>query len=372
MTQNVKIMTYVLIALLVIVGGYFGYQWREKRRAAAYRESFSSGRGLFERGDVKSLSEAAREFEDTLRRATSPQEEGLAKLNLGVATMLIDPPKGISILKEVVADESYPGMYRAGGVVYILDYYNMTYDKDFARKYIFSGGELWESFIKGGDITEALRSAYEYSQQFWRTVTADYRLAYWYGNRLIEEASGLRTMTSEQKTVYTQRMRENLQDGDRLLAVSLRSTDVAAGGLSEFNRVLVFTVRGIAYAELYLLRGGSENKQLAEESFDKAIQQGGAISDNPYGRDASLYARFFYSVFLSVLTERGFENRSVDMKKQITALVAETDRSLSFFGFLRRLASLEYQNDLFRRYTLSLAQQDERFKALLKELGWQL
>ncbi|MDP3947373.1 MAG: hypothetical protein Q8Q41_01625 [bacterium] len=372
MTQKVKIMTYVLIALLVIIGGYFGYQWREKRRAALSRESFSSGRELFGRGDTKALSEAAREFEDALRLATSPQEEGLAKLNLGVATMLINPQKGISILKEVVANESYPGMYRAVGITYILDYYNMTYDQDFARKYIFSGGELWESFIKGGDIIEALRSAYEHSQQLGRTVTANYRLAYWYGNRMIEGASGLRKMTSEQKAVYAQKIRENLQDGDRLLSVALRNTDVATGGLSEFNRVLVFEVRGIAYAELYFLRGGNENKQLAEESFDKAIQQGGAISDNPYGRDATLYARFFYGIFLSVLTERGIENRVEDMKKQIAALVAETDRGLSFFGFLRRLAPPEYQNDIFRRYTLSLAKQDSRFKALLQELGWQL
>ncbi|MAF59671.1 MAG: hypothetical protein QF858_03930 [Candidatus Pacebacteria bacterium] len=379
-TQGIVKM-YLIVAIifalvLVILGGiYFfikGPFSKDKKEISEFASSFDEGRDLFLKRDSSSVAL----FEEAVRKSDNPAEEALAKINLGVAHISTDKTlQGVQVLKEVSIQEEYPSRYRAGSIIYALDVYSGTYNEEFARREIFSGDNIWGSFLKEGEgIEQGLKRAYDFANELFPTIEGLYRVAFWYGNRLLEDRFGGpdKKLGQEKRSIYLDQLKVYLTEANKSFenTISQEDLSVARGGLSPQTRISTFRLKGNIYAGLFVVEGKEENKIIAEDSYQSAMKEFSELSGSVEGRNPDLYTRYFYGLFLSNLTTLGHEDRAEDVKSLLDVLFENEDRSLSFFNFLRLLG--EDETNTLQRSTLNMVRVDDRMGDLLREIGWKI
>ncbi len=162
-------------------------------------------------------------WEQALIYVSSPQERIHAQAALAWDNFITCQPekkkKGVAMMKEMVADESIPGLTRAMILTSMLDMYNATHDDDFSHAVIFRG-QPYETFLAeagGHDTHIAARKLYEWSLALAPTANAHFRIAYWYGEQLTRSKLLEKELSPEVKTAYANQLITHLRKGEELM-----------------------------------------------------------------------------------------------------------------------------------------------------------
>lgn len=356
---------FTIGALFVMATGIFAALRREHQvNRDAFVKSFQESQDLLK----SDSAEAIEKLEQTIMFSSSPEEAALAKVSLGVAHIsgkdFESLKKGITVLKEVAAGELYPPYYRAGAATHIAGIYPSLLDGEFAQSHIFSGDPRWGSFIKDGDIDEAVRRAYEWANTLFPTARAHYNIALWYGRKLLE---------ADAPPVYADLFKTNLKRGDNLLEIIL-----SRGTLRKDAKELafLFQLRGVSHALYYELYKTPSSKNVAETSFKLALatlDEDSAVSRAESARGMRLFIHYYYAIFLSRLGGGGDDSRGREIRELLRPIVKEQNKSFPFFSYLKNLGALSSDTHTIQRENaLLLVRFDSPFRVLLKELGWKM
>lgn len=360
--------TLVLLILLVVasIGIYFFYaQQTLMKNNTQQTESFSNsiekgGQILAQEGSA----EAALHFNNLVNIATTPSQEGQAKLNLGFVRLSEDRVGAVGLLKEVVANETYDDFTRAKAANHILNEYTATGDDEFARKYIFTG-PIWGEFA-AQDLGQAILNGFLYSANLRPTPEANMRIATEYAFEI-----AFSDLSQEQKDANAALALDYLQAGDTEIDALLNSNQVTYGGTSPANVAAAMNRRSMALDTLYNY-GYIANAESVKESYREAISY---IIDNgdTIGFGTEAFIRYNYADFLTRLDSET-EARNI---QTVLAPFLNLDRGHNFTSFADERLSI---TDVADRPTQAIGHPDtmrtiisisEDFRQALRRVGIQ-
>ncbi len=356
--MNKKFIFLGLVILILAAAGtafkaYRDYQQKE------FESLLQSANDLMQSGETEG---AVPLLEKAEKKSDRKDEESLARLNLGIAYLTNNPQKGVSILKEISLDASYPGFIKAQAVNALLNffYYDFADSKknlDFAKKYVFVG-EKWISFANEGlrsraELELAMRKGFEWSLGMYPTFEAEYGAALWYGDQLKHGQT-----PREIAETYADILKDHVRKGDTGLA----SIDVS----SRPKAVIAFEyiIKGLA------IEGLAHEKRIdfaeVEETYNKAINLLEKNSPTVFDKDAALYARLHLASFLSRTNQDQNHKKIIETLSPIYSM-----RDTSFFRFLKLAKDADvFDDDYLRGGIIRLSKIDPSFKKLLTSLGW--
>ena len=366
----------VLIVVAIYIFWLFQkYQsQKEQERKESFNQSLDASLSLLKSDSPDAISE----LEKTVNLSASEDERAASKVLLGAGYLfkkdIENLKKGIMILKEVADDESYPPRYRTKAIMYIAGVYSFTLDAEFAKSYIFSGGEPWESFLKNGDgdVNIAVRGAYEWANSINPTALASYGISFWYADQLLEarlNASPI-VLTKEQKESYVDLLEANLKLGDEAIATIIVYGTMIDDPLG-FAHINQF--RGIAYDKYTLLNNTASGKDSAETAFKIALETLNSpdMDSSASARSVILFINYHYAVFLGHLTSGKLEDRADDIKAIMDIIMQDAKTDSSFVFYFQNLGRTSSDvKRITKEGARMLANIDSRFGKFLEELGW--
>ncbi|MDO8523018.1 MAG: hypothetical protein Q7S12_01885 [bacterium] len=388
---------YALIVIIVIaVAGLAVYfvlpNWVTTDEE--YSTAALNARKLF---DENNFDQTIAELERILPLAPTAEAESVAKITLAYAyRQKNNIAKSMQLFKEVVADDTYPPLYRARGASIMADIFMIgTRGPNDLADTIFSG-EPYAFFLESAEgkskatrLLDAARKLYEYASSFYILPSSEYRVAEWYASRaLISKLYGAELAKPLED--YIKNAKLHLLRGDEALA---RALDVDGHP----NKIgYSYGVRGTVFAVLHELEPMSGYAEKADKSFEDSLSF--LEIPGPGGEDASnitgqrLWASFAYASFLYRLHDKSREEEI----KSLTTFISDAsfrsadDKSKSRFGLIRyliRLNAVKIASDVGDardgiagtypgRYDYenakNLATLDPNFAGMLKDLGWEL
>lgn len=342
-----------IVVLTSVVGGasYFYYRNMQKNTFTA---RFNEARSLAKTGSPLAIPS----FEEAVKSATTKDQEGVARLNLGFFSSYQDRVKAVGILKEVVADESLPPQYRAAAVNYIVNLYFADYDVDFTLRHVFTG-DKWQSFLptemsmNNRALALAARRAYEWSASIYPTFTAEYRIAWWYGKEIIAGKA-----TSTQQDGYVKIIRDRIRDGDAALQLAQKN------GAVRSQIGLGYTIKGLAMAGLYSAH--AVPKENVEGVYFLALKVLEKDPNDGQSKSTARFARYHYAAFLARVDKNANKQKILDILSPLYGSSQGT-----FYSFLSVFRdNTFFGNNPTRDDIVTLASLDPRFKDLLFSMGW--
>lgn len=370
-TNQGKKILYGGAVLVIAVSALLVFAFtKERRKIERYSEAFEAGREYIREANIQAV-EKLKQAEES---APTPEDKARAGFNLGLAQHVVanDPVQAVETYKKVITNKSYGGYYRAGSLIRMLKNYQTTFDRNFAKTYIFTGEEPWTSFIKDGDVEKAVRLAYEWSNELFPTATANYFISLWYGEQLLRDKLNKKTvLTPTESEQYRRLLNDHLDTADQLIDRAIGNTVIEL-----WEKALLFAPRGRAHAVAYYVSGKEEEKKDAEESFKGALQFLNAIPENyaaQYKEGSTLvFIHNEYAMFLAYLTATGVENRDQEVKDFLTPVV-ERGTNSTFFSMLKNIAEFsEDDKGALRKRIRMMADVDPRINTLLKDAGWSI
>ena len=261
--------------------------------------------------------EATAEFKRLVDQAQTPEQEGQAKLNLGVARLRSDRAQGVELLKEVSINDTYTSFTRAKAIHYITSQYIGSKDVQFALEHIFIG-PVWEDFLhaaeennltEGKKMSLAVLNALEYSSALEPTVEISMRTAAEYAFLIWDDQ-----FTPEQKDVYAEKALHLIEAGDGAIA-KLKETDKVSYGNTHFAEVMnAYNSKGMALDVLYF-KGYIDDLSVVEDAFQDALE---IAIENSSKVPLDIWARYNYADFLYRLDAEG-------RRDSITKILAPTE-----------------------------------------------
>jgi len=320
-------------------------------------------------------------LEKEIKNATSKDAEASAKSVLAGAYMGVDYKKGVALLKEIVADESYAKIRRARAVAVManLIILNSRSDNAFARE-IFSG-DPYSLFIDETipqKINLGVRKLYEYSLQIYPLPYVEYRVAEWN----VKQAAIAKLYNADiypptaSIDFYILRAKDHLAKGD-VLMVNFPFFD------HETDKGYAYWVSGVVLGLLWELEKNDAYLKSAEEVFTKSISElvYAPRATKSYRTLHEVWTRFSYA---SLLYRAYGDKRAEDIKKLTNFIVVEKDnfrndksgRHLGLSAYLERIGRIGEAIRGHSRYdydnALALAKINPNFKEFLKDLGWEI
>lgn len=354
-SRNITIL--VLIALLII--SYFGYSYVgsyfDQRERMAWEEKFIEASKLLKEND----SEAIKEFENAVDLAEPYSlDEGKSKIYLGGSWRLIDPVKGVEILKEVAQDDSYDKFQRSVAILTILNLYEASYTDEVFNA-IFSGSDPWPTFYKNGDKEQALLKLFQWADELYPTVVSNYKIAAWYilqlhGDRIDPSLGELTRET------YLQTAKKHIKAGDKLFDLAFTIPQFP----SPRSQMGIYASKAFLYGSLYQIEGNMQDRQTAETAYKRGLALGYAHISNGDLKEGLLRTTYSYAGFLAWLTIVKGEDRYAEISTLVTSLTREGPDS-NFFSYVKRAAT---QNKLARRQASMIAKINLDFKRVLTSL----
>lgn len=357
------LLTFAIVVIVVI--GYVVFHRMnifERKNADTAEQQFASdiqkGGELLTGGNS---AEAILHFHRLIEDAETPTQEGIAKLNLGVATLGSNTEEAISLLKEVSVNENYDPFTRAKAVNHILNEYTATSNEAFAREYIFTG-HTWGTFLEGAaTIDEAVLKAFEFSASLNPTPEAAMRIAVETALLMQEDIS------EEERNSLAERVLANIASGDAAIA-SLRDAGRVRYGDTHFTEIATALNRkGIALGVLYF-EGHIDDPQEVEGAFQDAIN---VLIENGGGSGTELFVRYNYADFLLRLDAAG-RRESIE---KVLAPMSKMTENHNIADFLKNLMSSADSNELDDSRALrinnivELARISEEFHQALLRIG---
>lgn len=356
--KTVAITTAVVLVLLLATASVVWWRWKVVQQPQEEAAAFKKATGYFNTLEGSDVARVVPEMEKIIASPASIDDEAHAKILLGVAYASTGKQvEAAKLYKEVALSGNYPDIWRGIAASDLLNVAD-TQGEDFSRQYVFDA-EPFKAYIAEGDFNLAERRLAEFSDALHSAVLPNYRIANWYAERLVEDKISP-YLTKEEREGYLKTLTERLHKGDSITIneEGLESTDAS-------NLLSIYVTRGLAAQKFYLVSSAAREKAMAEKSFTKAI----ALYNKIYlFHRLKLLVPFYYAGFLA---EFYGAPRKSDIEKALDVVMdAATDRSGTFFTFLKNERGDAHLQHYHRREILLVAKFDERFKALLKDLGW--
>ena len=349
----------VVLAVVVVIGVlslvYWPFQKSTESQKPFYAQmleknkEFAHAEGLLKSGKY---DEAASYFELALDKAEGYKEEGQLKHKLAISQSLGSRPiEGITLLKEVIANENYTPMIRAYAVQqlgHLLSAYNTSEIKDEVFK-----DEPYKNFLAEGDYPLALRRLYEYSSSFYPLGVPELRIARWYSTEVLKLVQGGGSDEATKNNIERMKsiIRQKLVNADKYL-LEISTDEQARSYTAE-----VLYRKGAVLGELYL--AGDTSFGDPEATFKKALE----LSAIRAGQESA--AKLRYAVFLA---EMYGEERVDDIKKLLSDFYVGTK-----YASTNTVRSIKNEKDGTlgnRDDYLLLASMDAQFAQFLRTLGW--
>jgi len=321
-----------------------------------FENNYTQGRELYVGGNP---TDAVPVFARAVQNATTPAQEGPAKLNLGTATLFADPVRGIGLLKDVARNEQYEVSVRADAIVQILQYWDL-YERDqsggvdFARTVIFSG-DPWGAFVDPSvgtvaDIRKAEEKALDWAARIYPLVAGEYTLA-----KLASEDVLTATSTADRQEAVT-RTEQYLARG----ALAMMTTQSTA------SQIAIAYVRQGEALENLDAAGVSQTPQAIEDAFQHALGTSLAHQDSKPAQYYNFFARFRIA---SLEARRGMDHAAIQQFLDPIMVTPADARTGQLFRLLTGLKSVDTPVG-YRRDAVRLAAIDPKFADLLVSLGW--
>lgn len=287
----------LVLITIVIICGYIYFENlskdRETMNGAQFQTSVQDGGELLMSGDAAG---AAAHFDRLLEQAKIPEQEGQAKLNLGVARLHTNRNEAVALLKEVSIDERYLPSTRAKAANYVLNEYTATKEDNFAREHIFTG-PIWEDFlVEGETLEQAVLRGFEFSMFMNPTPEASMRIAAETAFQMWED-----DISQEQKDEYAEIVERNIQFGDQSIQNLTENGIIQYGGTHFTEIATAYNRKGMALDVLYF-QEYIDDSQRVEEAFQDALN---ILLENEGGLGTELFVRYHYADFLIRLDPDG-------------------------------------------------------------------
>lgn len=369
--KSIFITAIILLFFVVAVGIYYFFFTKK-----TFEQNKAEIIKLMTEGD--NYSQTANKIEKLLNEKEFENSDQEAHFKILLAASYInnsDNPKireGINILKNLAVDSNYSNGWRAVALDRLSVYGNDIGFK-LSKKYIFNDGPF-KPLIKENKLGIAIRRLYEWSDDLFPMVNPNYQIAHWYLVQLVEDREN-KNLSQDKYKEYLSLAKERIKKGE----TNFKRSPL---WLYDWERlVLIYQLHGKVLGKLFLLKEYNNKKEI-EESFKKAIEvykEKFNIASLPIPASkisAPSLKRllpstvFYYAAFLA---ETDGEFRKKDIKI-ILESIYDTElmkpKNFSFYGFLKNEKNSAHDKHYHKREILLLANLDERFKDLLKQLGW--
>lgn len=357
-----KRIVFLLLLTGILAAGFFYYfRILQKENEIGTDKIMELRKVLLEKEDQSVIEE----LEKILLTVNDPAIKAELTRGLGVAYFYLDKNSehGSAVLKEAILNQSYPAINRARAMTTLLALTQISGSDEDAKKYVFSRGEPWESFLRGEDMAEAVRRGYEYADNISPSSRSKYNIGLWHGNKLLADSFHTSPkMSTEKKNEHRRKLAELLKSGDELLEYEI---SYLATLPTDFAHTLF--AQGRLYAIQYILEGDPKFKQQSEVSYKQAhamVEKEVAI----VRRVVLVFINLHYASFLSWLTENKEENRTADVKELITPLLEDTPNNQDLFPFLKNFQ--KYGDGPTKTLIAGIGETDSRFRDLLTKQGW--
>ncbi len=358
LNSSSKVYFLVPLSLLIIIAavGFFLYSKQTPKKEDVYKLSYEEGALMQAKGD----SRARYKFEESLKNASSIEEEALAKLNVGTSYLSSEPTKAVAILKEVYANTSYPAGVRAGSIDYMMQWYSSSFDIDLVENHMLAGGEPWQSFkvnekepeFSKRDASLSLRKATEHASTIKSTFTSEYGIAYLYSAYELLENQSDKKKVQEYSTIILERIKKGDEDFNKKLSNGGAGVRDSQYGWGSFYKALALT-------NLYNLDIYNDTEEI-EKSYELAI----LYNEKVLRIGLAVNDRLYYMIFLSRLNNQAADQKIKDQINILFEKGIETDQKYKD-SVIRLIKDSRYNRDLPK-----IAKLDQRFKDFLITLGW--
>ncbi|MDP3948793.1 MAG: hypothetical protein Q8Q17_02490 [bacterium] len=380
MTKNQHLVIIVAI-VAVILGGSVYYFYLQPVRFD-FQKNLADAQNLHDQGKDR---EAVKMLEEKIiPNAADEKSEAIAKITLAASYFNIDFQKGISLFKEIAADESYPGFQRAFAVSYMANILMLgSRGPSLWADAIFSG-EPYVSFpeipVPGQQASQVFqvfvggRRLYQYASSFYPLPANEYRIAEWYAKTALAAVINPKYKPARSVSEKIANAKTHLQNGDDAFVANL-------GILNDTDKGYAKWVKGETLALLAEVEKDQSYNQAAETAFKDSLDflKSNAGSSSARSRNSLLlWANFYYATFL----ERAYGDSRTSDIKALTANINETvseqkngkfgSNPLGFIRYLTRVGGTDTDiADTYERQSaLALAKRDANFASVLKEFGW--
>lgn len=297
--------------------------------------------------------------------------------------MKSDADAAFQLLREGIANESYPSLQRGLTAAYIADVFMTKTSRSpaFAKQYVFVGdpfASFLDNSIQDEDrrVADGVRRLYEYSLQFASLLpVSSFRLAEWYSMRALEGGeAAARSGGAEEGAQAT----DEAAEANRIKAEDhMAKAEEALARTAKTARVpeqigYAYWVKGVALGHLADMENSAELKTKAEGAFKQALEilRTSAVLPKE-GEVQFLWARLEYATFLD-------KNFGDARKDDISGLLADIMRSpnrpqLGFTRYLKYIGKTEitfFDMKRDRENITSLAKYNTDFAVMLKDLEW--
>lgn len=267
--MNGKKIFILLIALLVGIGGWYFYQQTLTVKQDKAEKLIQQGKELHNSGQWE---QAIPLFEQALKdiETHSKKLEATGKLatDLFLTRDLEKQKRGVTILKDAIADEKNPPLIRAYFVIDLANLNTLAPTNEFRREVIFSGIP-YQSFLENFDFELAKKNLYGYADTFAPTSIGSIRTAKWYAAQLMLNPE----LTTEKKREYAGHILKFNETGEALLGRDIR---VFSKALIYQTRMVLATSRGI----LAFRRLGVTEEEV-EQEFKNLISEIERVGEGP-------------------------------------------------------------------------------------------
>lgn len=354
------VLVFVLITIFLVWKFDFIERLGSEIKLRQELRRFQQSLGLLNTLEKEKRPQAIPELEKIIKFPTSLDKEAYAKILLaGVFFDNNDTAfKAIGLLKEVAIEEKYPKRWRAIAINNIAQVAN-NYPKDFREKYIFSSQPFESFYKKEKNLSLVIRRLYEWSDQLHPLDIPNYQIAHWYADMLARDRIQP-YLSLEKKEKYSLILNQRLKKADQLFAQTPLSKQ------DHDTLLLVYLLKARILGKLYLINPSNEAKTNTEIFFKKALK----IDQEIFLPKKTGYATLFH--YAAFLAEVYGNSKINEIKSLLTPLYDPSiNRNQGFFSqFLTNEKTSFYIKHYHKREILLLVNLDERFKDLLKQLGW--
>lgn len=363
----------IFFATLVIAGAFIFFNYlhvkNKERQAEFFREKTAQADADWRNARIGSSVNA---LEEAVQGSPDKEKEASAKFDLGLAYAFSGRLADAAVLfKEIVTNDSYSDLYRAGAMNRLLAVYGLTKDRNFADRVIFSGSVFWEDFKKDADTNAAVRRAYEWVLERQGGATPNYEVARWYAERLWED--NLRNesrLAAGERIDYENAVKINLKEGDNSISQVLASVRI-----KPWEKAMIVNLRGVAYAMAYVAGVDEEAKNDAERAFVQAEELLKGITDQGYAAQyeeiSTRFINYDRARFVAYRMSVRKEKLASELKTILDPIIGANGQNLDFFVLLKNVGKFP-DTDATKKLTLMIAENDSRFKELLRDIGWAL
>lgn len=322
-----------------------------------------------------------KELESLLAKTVSKDDEASIKSTLAFAYIRMgDLQKGISLLKEVIADESLPAKRRALAAQHMADIFMLggRFLGNLSNE-IFSG-EPYASFKENTSNTRqwsentkvlvGMRRIYEYASSISSLPVGEYRNAESYAKLFVNSQLDKAVVLSNKKEHYVGIAEEKIVSGD----AAFERFAARRGSWTEQGYAL--WVKGVALDLLNELTGEAAYAVGAEDAFKNSLLLLEKTKDanRSLVRSQIIWASFYYASFL----ERKYGDGRRDDIWSLLAAVANKEiggggDTPGLWKYLSRIGAMSGPGGMQasdKRNTVILAKKNSDFRAFLQGLGW--